>query len=52
MNKITEYEVITLSGEVAPHIQIDRPDGSFVTMTKEYWEEQQAVAKVYEAKIK
>jgi hypothetical protein len=42
MDKITEYEVIRPDGEVVPHIQIDRPDGSFVTMTKEYWETQQA----------
>jgi hypothetical protein len=42
MNKISEYEVITFSGEVVPHIQIDRPDGSFVTMTKENWEIEQA----------
>jgi hypothetical protein len=42
MDKITEYEVIRLGGEIVPHIHIERPDGSFVTMTKEYWEAQQA----------
>lgn len=49
MDKITEYEVIRLGGEIVPHIQIDRPDGSFVTMTKEYWETQQAAQAAAEA---
>ena len=42
MDKITEYEVIRPDGEIVLHIQIDRPDGSFVTMTKSIYEEQQA----------
>ena len=44
MDKMTEYEVIRPDGEVVLHIQIDRPNGSFVTMTKEFWEAEQAKA--------
>jgi hypothetical protein len=42
MDKITEYEVTKPNGETVLHILINRPDGSFLDMTKEYWETQQA----------
>ena len=42
MDKITEYEVTKPNGKTVLHILINRPDGSFLDMTKEYWETQQA----------
>ena len=43
MDNIKEIEITDpLSGDVTKHIIIDRGNGEFTSMTKAYWDEQQA----------
>lgn len=42
MENITEIEVQNSAGELVKHIIIDNGDGSFTSMVKARWDEQQA----------
>jgi hypothetical protein len=42
MENITEVEVINLDGTMTVHIIIDRGGGAFTSMTKAYYDQQQA----------
>lgn len=42
MKNITEIEVKSFTGELFKHIIIENEDGSFTSMPKEIWDEQQA----------
>jgi hypothetical protein len=42
MENITELEVTTSYGEVVKHILIDRGNGEFTSMPKEYYDKIQA----------
>lgn len=45
--KISEIEVPTSTGTEI-HILIDKGNGEFITMTKAYWDEQQAQQNQYQ----
>ena len=48
MDKITFIEAIEVDGSITEHVVIEHADGSFTSMLKSFYDEQQAALKANE----